>query len=129
MYFAMTTRTRGKLQVRHSLPALRSMHANYLLFGNLRMTTRALDRIEPALVPAIIGADMAIETPHIAMRSLCKVCRIDLVALATGILIIGTGRLKNKQQAGNQDGEQFAHCSNPRSSFPTSSGSRTASCK
>ena len=76
------------------------------------MTFPAVDRVEPALVPAIIGADMAIEAPHLAMRTLCELNRIDLVALATRVFILGIGHLRREQQTGRQDGEngqEIAH--------------------
>lgn len=90
------------------------MHANYLFIGNLRMATCAIHRIESAFVPAVIGANMAVEAIDPAVRALCKVNRVDLVTLATGVFIFGAGHLKHKQQAGNDDCERFAHCNNPR---------------
>ncbi len=68
------------------------MHAYYLFFGNLRMTTRALDRIEPALVPAIIGANMAIEAFRRAVRGAFKDRHIDFVAIVAGMFLLGVNR-------------------------------------
>ena len=72
------------------------------------MAFPTVDRIEPALVLAIIGADMAIEAINLAMRALCEVNRIDLVALATGVFILGVGHVRREQQDG-ENSEEIAH--------------------
>ena len=81
------------------------MYASGVLGNYAAVTYATIHGIEPALVPAIIGADMAIEAINPAMRTPCEVNRIDLVALATGVFIFGVCYLRRQQQAGRQDGE------------------------
>ncbi len=86
------------------MPALRSMHAHTLFVDNLSMTTRTINRIEPAPVPAF-SANVAIKAFRGAVRGALKERHIDFMAIVAGMfLILGVDRLKHEQQAGNQDG-------------------------
>lgn len=53
------------------------------------MTSATVHRIEPALVLAIVGADVAVEAIRLAVRARREVIQIDLVALAAGVVILG----------------------------------------
>ena len=68
------------------------MHADYLFVDNLSMTTRTIDRIEPAPVPAFC-ADMAIEAFRRAVRGALEVGYIDFVAIVTRVLLLGVDGL------------------------------------
>ena len=105
------------------------MHAYYLFVDNFSMTTRTINRIEPAPVPAF-PANVAIKAFRGAVRGALKERHIDFMAIVAGVFFLGVDRLKHEQQAGHQKGGQFAHWSNLKSSFsPTSNGSRTALCR
>ena len=86
------------------MQTLRSMHAHNLFVDNLSMTTRTIDRIEPAPVPAF-PANVAIKAFRGTVRGALKERHIDFVAIVAGMFILlGVDRLKHEQQAGNQDG-------------------------
>ena len=68
------------------------MYAHDLFVGNLGMTAFAIDRIEPASVPAL-SADMAIQTFRRAVRGGLKECHIDFVAIVTRVLLLGVDGL------------------------------------
>lgn len=80
------------------------MHTRQMLGKRVVMTCPTIHRIEPALVPAIVGADMAIETFRRAVRAVLKV-RHDVVALATRVLLLYLGGLQPEWQA-DDEGEK-----------------------
>jgi len=102
------------------LYALRAMHTYRLLGEHLGMASFAVNRIEPAPVPAF-SADVAVEAFRQTMRSAFEMSQIDFVAIVTGILFLSVGRLQPEQQAGDQDGEGLAHDSNHRFWFSLTS--------
>jgi hypothetical protein len=72
------------------------------------MTFPTVHRIEPAPVLSVVGADVAVEAFRQAVRAALEVSHIDVVASATGIRLLGAGRLQSEQQAGDEHGQEHA---------------------
>ena len=115
----MTTRARRELYAKGVLQIVRTMRTPGLPAGHTSMTFPTVDRVEPALVPAVVGADVAIQAFRVAVNTAREVRRIDVVALATEVGL--PGRLQHERQEAEEHDEG--------SHEQDLSGSRTASCK
>jgi hypothetical protein len=62
------------------------MHAHGLLGYNVGMTFAAVNRIQTAPVPTVVGTDVTFETPGRAMHGSLELREVCLVAIETGIL-------------------------------------------
>jgi hypothetical protein len=72
------------------------MHTYRLLGEHLGMTISTVHRIETAPVPAF-RADVAVEAFRQTVGGALEVGQIDFVAIVTGILFLGVGRLDRRQ--------------------------------
>jgi hypothetical protein len=108
MDIAVTIRTRRKLHVRRTLQVIPTMHTHDMFGEHAGMTPAAIHRIEPALVPAVIGADVAVETFRQAVRAAFELNKIDvLVAINTGIGLLGDSRSRPEQQTAADGGDDL----------------------
>jgi hypothetical protein len=104
MEIAMTTRARRERHASGVLQIVHTMRTPGLPAGHASMTFPTVNRVEPALVLAVVGADVAVEAIRVAVRARRKVSQIDLMAVVAVVFPLGADRLKYEQQAGNQDG-------------------------
>ncbi len=92
MNIAVTARTGRQLEAGGALWILAAVCTGGLLLDDVPVTRPAVHRIEAAPVPAALRARVAIEATHLAVRTTLEQRRIDLVAIVTGILVLGLGR-------------------------------------
>ena len=85
------------------------MRTHGMLSGYAGMTFPTDHRIEPATVLALIGTDVAVEAFPQAVNGAFEVSQIKIVAIGTGVLFLGIGRLQSEQQQGGEDGEGLMH--------------------
>lgn len=79
------------------------MHSDYA-----GMTFPTVHRIKPAPVPALC-ADVAVEAFRRAVGADLEVSQIKIMAIGTGVLFLGIGRLQSEQQQGDENGEGLVH--------------------
>jgi hypothetical protein len=88
------------------------MRTRDMLGGHLGMTFATVNRIESAPVPALVGADMAIEAFRRTVNGAFEEVQVDFVAIVTGICLFCIARLQCEGQAGKekgQGGDELAH--------------------
>ena len=74
------------------------------------MTAAAVHRIEPTLVFALVGTDVAVEAFRRAVRCALEASKIDLVAIVTGICLLVICRLQRGRQAREENGDGGDEC-------------------
>jgi hypothetical protein len=91
MNLAMAVLARRKVYARQSLHAEFAVDADGLNLDHVAVTGGAVDRIEPAAVPAI-GADMAVEAFGRAMNCGLELSEVNFVAIVTGVCLFFVAR-------------------------------------
>ena len=109
----MAIRTGWQYRVREFLRTQLAVRACGLLLNYIIVAGSAVDRVEPALVPALIGTDMAVETLGRAMYSGLKLSEVSFVAIDTGIRLLGVVGSRRERCAGEEECEtkdELTHC-------------------
>ena len=89
---AMAVFARRQFHARRSLHTEFAMNADGLNLDYLGVTGSAVDWIEPAAVPPVIGPNMAVEAFGRAMNCGLELCEVNFVAIDTGIRLFLVAR-------------------------------------
>ena len=80
------------------------MHADGLYLNDIGMTGCAIDGVESAPVSPVVGAGMAFEAFHVAVRSDGDVGNV-VVAVDAGLRLFCRDHPGGEEETGNNDGE------------------------
>ena len=89
---AMAVFARRQFHARRSLHTEFAMNADGLNLDYLGVTGSAVDWIEPAAVPPVIGPNMAVEAFGRAMNCGLELCEFNFVAIVTGTCLFLVAR-------------------------------------
>jgi hypothetical protein len=104
MYVAVARSTGGKLRDGRAALAELTVNAKGLFLCDVLVTGIAVDGIEAGPpVPAVVGANVAFETFRAGMGRDRQVTGI-VVAVQTGVFLLGITCLRRKQEARNTEG-------------------------
>ena len=81
------------------------MSARRLLLDDVVVTGSAVNRIEPAFMPALVGADVTVETLRRAMYRGFELRQVGLVAVEAGVCLFGIVSYRGEREAGKEEGD------------------------
>lgn len=102
-----------QIRARESPRAPFAVHADSLFLDDVGMTGRAVDRIKPAAMPPVIGANMALQALRAAMRRQAEVTEV-VVTFEAGIGVLCCAERGGEQETRYEDGEGCSHDRVPR---------------
>lgn len=101
--FAMAICAGWQDLVREFLRAKFAMGAGRLRLDDVLVAGATVDRVESALVPALVGADVAVEALGRAVHSGLELRQVGFVAVEARVCLFGIVSCRGKRQAGKKD--------------------------